>query len=570
MGLTSLVALSCASDKSGSLDGPVTGDTTLSGQVINYDGSPVAGVEIDITGDGVLLTAVTDSTGAFSAFGLEPGSYVVTPIHEYLQFAPGYREVTVLDEDVSLDTFVLALNYIQRFFIRGRITDGDGKPVGGVMVFLSSESYGRRLYTLGDGTFTYPVYPGETYTLTPEKPGYAFTFDPPQQEFSITVESEHETVRDFVATYDGPALYTITGSMVDKLGEATPNGAYLYDGSSVHRVMADDEGTYRFEGMNPGVYKIVYNDIGYYEFEPGSMTVEVIDSDIVLPPVTGTYIGPTTHTITGQIVDQRGGPVPGVSLAVYTMFGEHDPRHHYGIALTDDRGAFSHEVTISHYLNNLEYVIKPLDDSHLFNPDSTMVHLWWERDTKHAGVTALEPVTAVDVSDLDAGLYFPMHDGAVWRYRRESDGSDPVEHEVAAGNTMIVDGLLYRDFTGETPWRIQAFRLSGDAVDGYRHDGHTPFIRFDPAVFREWSAGIVDNIYPRTGRFAGIDTVVTPAGAFERCAHIITRVQYGATSYEQYELWYAPGVGLVRLAYTLFNYGNLLESYTDELVSYNF
>lgn len=70
---------------------------TISGKVTDAS----AGVNILIEGP-VTRSEVTNSTGAYSATGLPPGHYEISPIQEGFLFEPSFAQVDIVDKDVSV------------------------------------------------------------------------------------------------------------------------------------------------------------------------------------------------------------------------------------------------------------------------------------------------------------------------------------------------------------------------------------------------------------------------------------------------------------------------------------
>ncbi len=88
---------------------------------------------------------------------------------------------------------------------------------------------------------------------------------------------------------------------------------------------------------------------------------------------------------------------------------------------------------------------------------------------------------------------------------------------------------------------------------------------FGTPILTVWEKRSIYGTYTRTGTFLGTDTVETSAGTFENCVHFESKVMYGETSYDSYDLWYVSGVGLVKSVKIVENYGRRLEYVVDEL-----
>lgn len=93
---------------------PGTGEYMISGQII-FEGAGLQRVQVNLTGD-VSGARITDEDGRYSLPALSNGEYTVTPVHEFYDFEPVDRAVTVGGADKG------AVN----FTALAKDTDGDG------------------------------------------------------------------------------------------------------------------------------------------------------------------------------------------------------------------------------------------------------------------------------------------------------------------------------------------------------------------------------------------------------------------------------------------------------------
>ena len=161
-----------------------------------------------------------------------------------------------------------------------------------------------------------------------------------------------------------------------------------------------------------------------------------------------------------------------------------------------------------------------------------------------------------------------MKPGSSWTYERSIDSSEPYDYTVTITGTTNHDGTIFRQISESGPWEFTDFRIENNNVSTYFDGMQLVFLDFSGESGKEWEMGVIAGTYTRKVTFIGIETVDTPAGTFESCAHFETKVAYGETSYDSYDLWYAPGVGLVRSVKIVENYGRRLEYVVDELKEY--
>jgi protocatechuate 3,4-dioxygenase beta subunit len=118
----------------------------LTGRVRDENGRPLAGVAVDLD-DGTSL--VTDDMGVFDA-GMRRGR--VTIVVRGPKMAPEVREATVAGADLDLDVVLRDADGV----LRGRVVDGNHRPLADVQVLLEPEdglSPSAFSYTDDKGTF---------------------------------------------------------------------------------------------------------------------------------------------------------------------------------------------------------------------------------------------------------------------------------------------------------------------------------------------------------------------------------------------------------------------------------
>ncbi len=163
---------------------------SISGQVLDQDGAPVADVFIGCdSGD----SAVTDASGTYSLAVDEEGIYSITPSKDGYTFSPPSRTVTVPPDAASQDFTAFAVP--EEYTISGWVTEEDGSPVADVTV---STDTGETAVTDGGGALSLTVPTEGTYTLTPDKPGYIF--EPSERIVTVPPDAEGE---DFEASAVG-------------------------------------------------------------------------------------------------------------------------------------------------------------------------------------------------------------------------------------------------------------------------------------------------------------------------------------------------------------------------------
>lgn len=233
-------------------------DGAISGLVVDRDGSPLGGIEIEAQRGDTVITATTPTAGEIGTFQLvdleTPATYLLTFRGEgrasetrAVRLGPG-ESLEGLEIVLPADTGVVA----------GRVVDGNGNPVGGVTVTLSGGDtlLTTETFTSGQvGRFRLagvPV-PG-VYAVSFERPGSTqqtvqttLTLDAPTSELSVTLVS---------------SLGELTGIVTDGAGD--PAGGIVIevaDGDTTRTTTTasapeGQRGRFVVGGLEPGTYTI--------------------------------------------------------------------------------------------------------------------------------------------------------------------------------------------------------------------------------------------------------------------------------------------------------------------------
>jgi RNA polymerase sigma factor (sigma-70 family) len=290
-------------------------EATVSGRVLASGGTPVANarVAIDVTGPdaskpperGVALTSISDDAGRFHIAGLATGEYTISATS-----ADGSTQPVPFTLQAA-ENRTLELHSVSTGIVRGRVLS-KGAPVAGVTVAAGQQT----AVSQADGSFVLARVPIGDIVLetTPFKNTSGATH---------VVEGDHNAVELLVEP-----MGTFRGT-VTRHGTPVPFARVDVAGPSRAGVTADAAGRYEAAGLEAGKY-------GFYcdDRKRGAMYTE--DRDIELGP------GETREhnielswgaSISGRVVNNRGEPVPSVTVA---FRGEMSSE-----CLTDETGAFT-------------------------------------------------------------------------------------------------------------------------------------------------------------------------------------------------------------------------------------
>ncbi|HEX8285830.1 MAG TPA: carboxypeptidase regulatory-like domain-containing protein [Pyrinomonadaceae bacterium] len=243
---------------------------TVAGRVTVSGGAGLSGVTVTLSGARNAATT-TDANGAYSFSVPADADYTVTPSKKSYNFTPASAAFKALDANKTAD-FAAALN---RHAVRGRVTDANNYPLGGVAVALSGSKTGTAT-TDANGDFSFPnLDEGGTYAVTPSAPMLAFT--PASQTFA-------DLAADAYAGFVGNlARYKITGRVTEKgaaLGGVTVTmaGTHPALGPVGAVVTTGADGSYSLEALAGGDYAVTPSKKNY-SFGPVQATFRALSSD---------------------------------------------------------------------------------------------------------------------------------------------------------------------------------------------------------------------------------------------------------------------------------------------------
>ena len=140
---------------------------TISGTILNSDGSPLSYARVD-AGSGNTVT--TDTQGAYTFTKLQDNTYTIIPSYGSYSFEPTQRVVTVGPSATGVD--FVKYDPTNQQTLSGRVVDGSGKPLSGVVI---ANGKGLTIATDANGDYRFTKLPKGNYTLTPQLSDYFFT-----------------------------------------------------------------------------------------------------------------------------------------------------------------------------------------------------------------------------------------------------------------------------------------------------------------------------------------------------------------------------------------------------------
>jgi hypothetical protein len=222
-------------------------------------------------------TGTADASGNFIVSGLTNGTYTLTPsASNGYSYSPASKTFTVNNGHVLGLTFASQQSYT----ISGALSGPGGANAS---VALSGTSTAT-VTADSSGVYTFVGLSNGSYTVTPNKAGYAFS--PTSQP--VTVNGANATANFTSAS----VTFTITGTIS---GAGGANATVKLTGASTATVTANTSGVYTFTGVGNGSYTITPSKTGY-AFSPISQTVTVNGAN-----ATANFSSTKTYSISGTI-----------------------------------------------------------------------------------------------------------------------------------------------------------------------------------------------------------------------------------------------------------------------------
>ena len=243
--------------------------------------SPItAGANATVTLTGTSAGSVTaNGLGQFAFSSLGPGSYTVSVSKPGYTMTPASQSVTVSSANVT------GVNFTGQT----QVITGTVSPVsagGGTVVVLSGAGSGS-ISADSQGVFTFSPVANGTYTITPSRPGYAFT----PASASVTVSGGSITGVNFTGQ-----AQVITGTISPVAAGA--GTIVVLGGAGSGSVSADSQGVFTFPAVANGNYTVTPSRSGY-TFTPASASVTVSGASVAGVNFTGQAV--PTYSISGTI-----------------------------------------------------------------------------------------------------------------------------------------------------------------------------------------------------------------------------------------------------------------------------
>lgn len=316
----------------------LTGTVTAVGTETGIPGVVVKLFDATSTAANPVSTATTDSTGAYAALQVPPGTYVVQFDASDTAFLsrwypaaatkPEATKVTVLEGEVRAG---ISGSLVRAATISGTVRDDAGAPLPDVFVNVIEANRGDMGWasTGADGRYTTTGLPAGQYTLIFNKYSYVqLTYGTSKitdaREYISVPESASVTVRDMRLPVGG----SILGRVTEPDGTAVAHPTVLAYGPGGYQYASSDEsGRYSVTGLDSGSYTVRFSAGSHairfwqnvseaWKATPVPVTrgTTTIDINGILPTQPAPPLN--TGTVTGKVLDSAGLPIAGIDVQV--------------------------------------------------------------------------------------------------------------------------------------------------------------------------------------------------------------------------------------------------------------
>jgi len=265
------------------LEDPMAGRRTARGTVRLEGGKVPTGTMVVFQGQGTSASAAVDATGEYAIAGLSPGNYQAD------FYRPGYvavrRNVEIPAEgEVPHFDAVLTLGGTAAA-LSGRLIQGVAALEGtrdhsGILVSIEGTS--KVAVTGPDGRFVLEDLPNETFFVAFYKSGY----DPIRRGSGQLMKAPEDVRVTLGRKAEAPTTGTVEGFVQFEGGYQTDLSGVSIELRSqlAYQAKTQQNGLFRIQNVNPGVYILKAGIEGYEPFELLGIQVKAGDS-VRVPPI---------------------------------------------------------------------------------------------------------------------------------------------------------------------------------------------------------------------------------------------------------------------------------------------
>jgi hypothetical protein len=312
----------------------------LAGQVLDSDDKPVAGANVNLSGEGQPTgNTTTDREGRFHFDHVCEGTAQIMANGEQT-----YGNISAEGGDTNVvlrlgETFNTS-ETSKPHKLTGTVTDADGKPDPGALLAVyptfTSPVPWKKTATNGAFNLTWSLEP---YQVQSGKGALLVARDP-ARNLAATAELEEETTNLDVKLKPALTVAGLVRNVDDSPLPGAQVGVWLRAGNSYDQLneqlaAADAQGRYEIKGLPPEAQFIVYATAKGHGRVQQQLQGDPETNRVELSPF---VLRPADHVLAGQVLNENDKPVSGVFVS---LSGESQPE---GVTNTDSKGRFHFQV----------------------------------------------------------------------------------------------------------------------------------------------------------------------------------------------------------------------------------
>lgn len=339
----------------------------IAGRISSVSGDPLSGVRIVLRNQnsGQVTHVATDTTGAYKATGLAPGTYRLTVEAPESFISKEISDLSLSGSQTLTEDVALAPAPVEPGELAGKILDSRGRPLAHRQVKVVSQATQSVLTVETDarGNYRIPNLPPGTYDVSLEPgadqlaasksdvhlgPGESARLDLTASKAAATAPPPSQPSGGSTPPRVTAVTATVHGRVFDE------NGAGL-TGASVRiidaqrkvakAVVSDSAGNFRITDLAPGNYHLEVQPQGFspteatqfaltkgQDYEVNIRVKELAAAKAPAPPPP-----PSTGTLNGKVVDEHGAAIQGLRIRLVREGNGQSAKQ----LTTDDKGAFT-------------------------------------------------------------------------------------------------------------------------------------------------------------------------------------------------------------------------------------
>ncbi|WP_394176431.1 carboxypeptidase regulatory-like domain-containing protein [Guptibacillus hwajinpoensis] len=270
----------------------------ISGVISDPNGTPISNATIQIidANGSALSVGTTNQNGQYAIGNLPPGSFTV--IISAPNFGSTTGGITLNPGQIVTDADFIIIP--DPGSIVGQIIDTSGDPISGATVIIRTfdNQQVRTITTNEFGEFLVGGIAPGSYTVVATAPDFSTEF------VGAIVTSNQNTVANIILE---SLVGNITGSIVDGNGDPITGdniGIKLFSGSGslLQTLVANSDGTFTIQALNPGQYKISATAPNYSANTISANVIAGTTENVTIPLqlLPATISGVVTNTATGE------------------------------------------------------------------------------------------------------------------------------------------------------------------------------------------------------------------------------------------------------------------------------